>query len=478
MTFKEVFEKKFYGETMTYSICKNKFVDKTSCEPKVQKPDDYSEILEDLEQQTQPKHSSQYHFDRGIEYFNNTAYGKAIEHFLNVTEENIREVALSSIAFSHYMLGNTDTALRYANQIFAINPKNDLAFDVIADIESGQTYQGFARIIRMALAEYKENNPKKYSNFKNTTTKKLKRFSLNVAQALKLNNGLSHKFENQIISKDDKINLLLEVFKKQIDNKSYEINDKVEELFLHSIKRWFEANSDSFQSREDVIVFFDVLIKYGSYLADGYLAKSPISDKERKQKLEIQFAKRTHNLIPKALASIDDIIRKEASFDDVNKITTNAKRMMIKNYNIKVYRECYHLKGNYKSEINTIPRMFWQIMDEIKILPKGHFLEVKRENLVGQDRKKTIEKTNAVLEKVKGGILFVNETNHHSNDIGKVAIDTIITHIKNNQNSFSLIVGGYYENSGNLWINLWLPSQEEKVELQVLSLLQLRLQWD
>jgi len=481
MTFKEVFEKKFYGETMTYSICKNKFVDKTSCEPKVQNPNDYSEILEDLEQQTQPKHSSEYYFDLGMDSFNNTSYGKAIEYFLSANENSINEDALAYIALSHYKLGENNTALRFANQVFALNPKNKVILGVISKIESRPMYQNFERIIRMALVEYKVNNPKKYSNFTNTIVKKLRRFTFDVAQTLKLNNGLSHKLENQIIFKDDKINLLLEVFREQVEDKNYEINHKVEVLFFHSIKRWFEANSDSFQSKGDVIVFFDVILAYGSYQKDNILTKSPISEKARKRKLDIQFAKKTDNIILKALVSMDDTIRRESMIEDVKEISTSAKRMRLKNSNIKVFREHYHLKGNYKSERNTIPRIFWQIMDEIKTLPKGHCIEVKREDLVGQNKDKTIQKTNAILAKAKGGVLFVNEANKllsDKNDIAKVAIDTIVTHMQNNQNSFSLIVGGYYENSGSMWINLWLPSQEEKVELQVLSLLQLRLQWN
>jgi len=481
MTFKEVFEKKFYGETMTYSICKNKFVDKTSCEPKVQNPNDYSEILEDLEQQTQPKHSSEYYFDLGMDSFNNTSYGKAIEYFLSANENSINEDALAYIALSHYKLGENNTALRFANQVFALNPKNKVILGVISKIESRPMYQNFERIIRMALVEYKVNNPKKYSNFTNTIVRKLRRFTFDVAQTLKLNNGLSHKLENQIIFKDDKINLLLEVFREQVEDKNYEINHKVEVLFFHSIKRWFEANSDSFQSKGDVIVFFDVILAYGSYQKDNILTKSPISEKARKRKLDIQFAKKTDNIILKALVSMDDTIRRESMIEDVKEISTSAKRMRLKNSNIKVFREHYHLKGNYKSERNTIPRIFWQIMDEIKTLPKGHCIEVKREDLVGQNKDKTIQKTNAILAKAKGGVLFVNEANKllsDKNDIAKVAIDTIVTHMQNNQNSFSLIVGGYYENSGSMWINLWLPSQEEKVELQVLSLLQLRLQWN
>ena len=160
---------------MTYSICKNKFVDKKLVDRKVQNPNDYSEILEDLEYQTQPKHSSEYYFDHGVRCFNNTLYGKAIEYFLNANENSLNEDALAYIALSHYKLSENNTALKYANEVFTLNPKNKVVLGVISKIESRPMYQNFERIIRMALDEYKANNPKKYSNFTNTIVKKLKR---------------------------------------------------------------------------------------------------------------------------------------------------------------------------------------------------------------------------------------------------------------------------------------------------------------
>jgi len=109
----------------------------------------------------------------------------------------------------------------------------------------------------------------------------------------------------------------------------------------------------------------------------------------------------------------------------------------------------YIFKGNPGTGKTTVARIFGEILKELKVLKKGHFNEVVREDLVGTHVGQTAPKTKEVLEKSLGGVLFIDEayslSENEGNDFGKEAITTIVPFMENNIENFSLIVAGYNE---------------------------------
>ncbi len=81
-------------------------------------------------------------------------------------------------------------------------------------------------------------------------------------------------------------------------------------------------------------------------------------------------------------------------------------------------------------------------------LSKGHLVEVDREALVAGYSGQTAIKTKAVLEKAKGGVLFIDEAyslvpEGSNEDFGKESISTILKFMEDNRGDFALIVAGY-----------------------------------
>lgn len=96
----------------------------------------------------------------------------------------------------------------------------------------------------------------------------------------------------------------------------------------------------------------------------------------------------------------------------------------------------------------TMARLMGRIYKATGRLSKGHLVEVDREALVAGFVGQTAEKTKALLEKARGGVLFIDEAyslvpEGSGSDYGHEAIATILKFMEDNRDDFSLIVAGY-----------------------------------
>ena len=97
----------------------------------------------------------------------------------------------------------------------------------------------------------------------------------------------------------------------------------------------------------------------------------------------------------------------------------------------------------------TIARILAKIYKVLGIIEKEDIVEVDRSDLVAGYVGQTALKTQEVINKAMGGVLFIDEAytlaSNSDNDFGQEAIDTLLKAMEDNRNKLIVIVAGYTE---------------------------------
>lgn len=154
--------------------------------------------------------------------------------------------------------------------------------------------------------------------------------------------------------------------------------------------------------------------------------------------------------------SIDEILAKLDDFVGIDNIREEILQMVAEIECDKErfggepsIRSHFVFTGNPGTGKTSIARIFADVLKALKVLSVGHLVEVDRSKLVSAYVGETAIKTNAMIDKAMGGILFIDEAYTLVSDInsgsnfGKEAIDTLIKRLEDDRGKFVCIVAGY-----------------------------------
>ena len=106
--------------------------------------------------------------------------------------------------------------------------------------------------------------------------------------------------------------------------------------------------------------------------------------------------------------------------------------------------------GNPGTGKTTVARIIGRIYRKLGLLSKGHFMEVSRTDLIAGYQGQTAHKVKEVIEKAKGGVLFIDEAysiteNDHSDSYGRECLTELTKALEDYREDLVVIVAGYTE---------------------------------
>ena len=202
-------------------------------------------------------------------------------------------------------------------------------------------------------------------------------------------------------------------------------------------------NSDKYSAEQIALAkeLKEVMVKFYGYIKISEICnQSKVEEKDLKTLSELQ-----HEL--EQLVGLKNV--KEKVYD---LIAYQHVQKLREQQGLHVSKNTLHLAftGNPGTGKTTVARIIGRIYKKLGLLSKGHFIEVSRTDLIAGYQGQTALKVKEVIERAKGGVLFIDEAysiteNDHRDSYGRECLTELTKALEDYRNDLVVIVAGYTE---------------------------------
>ncbi len=192
-------------------------------------------------------------------------------------------------------------------------------------------------------------------------------------------------------------------------------------------------------------------------ICQQFIIQDPDTEEEKSIETVAEFMKLPTQEIERTILRMDNekAINKIKKMLGIDKLIeqfekyVKAYRRSQKNKKEPKFRPHMAFMGNPGTGKTTVARLFGDMLREEGLLSRGQFIEAKPQDLISQYIGDTRIKAQALCDRAKGGVLFIDEAyglmsgdnNNGNTNFGKEAIEVLIQFMENNDDSLVILAG-------------------------------------
>ena len=276
-------------------------------------------------------------------------------------------------------------------------------------------------------------------------------YQTEMEQFVRVNPGIESRVTHRLNIDDYTADELLEIFSSLVKKKKFVMPPETLEQLRKAIDQKLEAKSKNFGNAREMRKLFDettqrMSTRLSDLLPDLQTDEALVTI----QPDDIPLKKSEELDISEVLGELNTLTGLESVKTEVRNLVSvlNMERQRALAGGEKTFVSSHFVfSGNPGTGKTTVARIMAEVFRSLGILSRGHLVETDRSGLVAGFSGQTAIKTNQLIDRALGGVLFIDEAYNLNggpqDEFGLEAINTLLKRLEDDKGKFICIVAGY-----------------------------------